>query len=532
MTLYRKFRPDTFSSVKEQTVITDILRSSVKSGKISHAYLFTGNRGIGKTTTARIFAKAINCLHPVDGNPCNKCKVCETFNNGTNVDLIEIDAASNRGIDDIREIKEKVNFSPVMSRYKVYIIDEVHMLTKDAFNAILKTLEEPPEHVVFILATTEIFKVPVTIISRCQRFDFKNASMKQLQVLLTEIGKKEKISIDTEAIHLIAELAEGSFRDSLTILEKLSSMAESITYDSALTMLGIPEQKVITSLLEAMLGGDFVSSLTILQQSIADGIDLYQLNKNILLYLEKQLIASATNTQIIPVNESLYLIKEFLTAEERLKYSVVPQAVMETVLVGVAMHYPQTQSKQKSTEKKQEIVVEKKVVIQKPKETKKELTGVLEPQKEEKSKEEVKSVPATSTVSLEDVKEKWAEVIIKVMPFNHHLSSFLSKANPIGIEGNKLVLEVKYSFHKDRIEDPKSRVALGKIFMEVVGANLTPSCEINSKLNITKLQGAVIKQADAIEKKEQITDNVIENISIASVDSDLLQEAMKIFEME
>ena len=225
-TLYRKYRPNSFELVYGQDTIVRTLKNVVKNNKLSHAYLFTGPRGTGKTSCAKLFAKAINCLNPVNGDACNKCDTCKSFNDNSNPDIIEMDAASNNGVDEIREIKNKVNLVPSMSKYKVYIIDEVHMLSIGAFNALLKTLEEPPEYVIFILATTDPQKLPLTIISRCQRFDFKSISPEKMKLCLENIIKKENIKIDSDAIEEIISNSKGGMRDAIGLLDQASSFSE------------------------------------------------------------------------------------------------------------------------------------------------------------------------------------------------------------------------------------------------------------------------------------------------------------------
>ena len=214
MALYRKFRPTRFSEVKGQDHIVKTLENQMRTGRIGHAYLFCGTRGTGKTTVAKILAKAVNCEHPVDGEPCGECEVCKAIAEGSSMNVIEIDAASNNGVDNIREIKEQVQYSPATGKYKVYIIDEVHMLSIGAFNALLKTLEEPPEYVIFILATTEVHKIPITILSRCQRYDFKRITILDIQKHLQSIAKKEDIQYEDDALYLIAQKADGAFRSS------------------------------------------------------------------------------------------------------------------------------------------------------------------------------------------------------------------------------------------------------------------------------------------------------------------------------
>lgn len=231
--LYRKFRPSEFKDVKGQDVIVRILRNQIKTGRIGHAYLFCGTRGTGKTTAAKIFAKAVNCEHPADGSPCGVCEMCQSISAGTSMNVIEVDAASNNGVDNIRRIREEVAYRPTEGKYKVYIIDEAHMISDSAFNALLKTLEEPPEYVIFILATTEARKIPVTILSRCQRFDFKRISIDTICGRLNELIAQEGLEVEEKAVRYIARAADGAMRDALSLLEQCVTfyLGQELTYD-------------------------------------------------------------------------------------------------------------------------------------------------------------------------------------------------------------------------------------------------------------------------------------------------------------
>ena len=238
--LYRKWRPQVFDDVKGQDHIVKTLTNQIETDHVGHAYLFCGTRGTGKTTAAKIFAKAVNCEHPVNGNPCGECAVCKAIANGSSLNVIEIDAASNNGVDSIRQIRDEVEYRPTEGRYKVYIVDEVHMLTTAAFNALLKTLEEPPEYVMFILATTEVHKIPITILSRCQRYDFKRISVDTISERLNELVLAEKIQIEDTAIRYIAKMADGALRDALSLLDQCMAMkvGELLTYEDVLEALG------------------------------------------------------------------------------------------------------------------------------------------------------------------------------------------------------------------------------------------------------------------------------------------------------
>lgn len=238
--LYRKFRPTDFNDVKGQDHIVTTLKNQIKADRIGHAYLFCGTRGTGKTTIAKVLAKTVNCEHPIDGNPCNDCAMCNAINNQTSMNVIEIDAASNNGVDNIREIVEEVRYSPTEGRFKVYIIDEVHMLSAGAFNALLKTLEEPPSYVIFILATTEAHKIPITILSRCQRYDFKRITIETITDRLKELAEKEQVDAEEKALRYVARMGDGSMRDALSLLDQCIAFyfGEKLTYDKVLEVLG------------------------------------------------------------------------------------------------------------------------------------------------------------------------------------------------------------------------------------------------------------------------------------------------------
>ena len=243
--LYRKWRPKYFKDVVGQSHVTETLKSEIEKNKISHAYLFTGSRGTGKTSSAKIFAKAVNCLNPKGGEPCGKCEICTEFDNDNLIDILEIDAASNNGVENIRSMREEVVFAPAKCKYRVYIVDEVHMLSTGAFNAFLKVLEEPPAHVIFILATTEAHKIPLTILSRCQRFDFYRIKNEDIAKRLEYICKKEKIKIDENSLKLISSAADGAMRDALSILDQCSNVcADNIKEDSVKNLLGFPARTI------------------------------------------------------------------------------------------------------------------------------------------------------------------------------------------------------------------------------------------------------------------------------------------------
>lgn len=293
--LYRRFRPMTFGEIVGQDHITTTLRNQVIADRVGHAYLFTGCRGCGKTSSAKVLARAINCLNPKDGEPCNECEICKSALDGSLTDVVEMDAASNNSVDDIRAIRDEVNFLPTVAKYRVYIIDEVHMLSTGAFNALLKTLEEPPKHVKFILATTEPQKLPATILSRCQRFDFKKIPDKDISSNLEKICKECKIEYTEGAINLIAELSEGAMRDALSILERCAQDGESkIDEDKIKNLVGIPKIEYISGIVQKIIDYDSEGALSVTKQVIDEGKDLNNLLWEMIKYIRDILLYMST----------------------------------------------------------------------------------------------------------------------------------------------------------------------------------------------------------------------------------------------
>lgn len=320
--LYRRFRPKKFSEILGQEHITQTLKNQVKTNRVGHAYLFTGSRGCGKTSSAKVLARAINCLHPIDGEPCNECEICKAALDGSLTDIVEMDAASNNGVDDIRAIRDEVNFLPTIAKYRVYIIDEVHMLSQGAFNALLKTLEEPPAHVKFILATTEPQKLPATILSRCQRFDFKKISVDKIVEDLEKICSECKIGYTEEALNLIAELAEGGMRDAISILERCIQDGDSaITAQKIKELVGIPETKYIIDVINSILTHNETKALEVTQEIILEGKDASNFLWELIKFVRNMMIIKATNEISNIYNEDeVNKMKEMnkLTTEDQL----------------------------------------------------------------------------------------------------------------------------------------------------------------------------------------------------------------------
>lgn len=294
--LYRKFRPDTFEDVKGQDHIVTTLKNQIKAGRIGHAYLFCGTRGTGKTTVAKILAKTVNCEAPIDGSPCNSCPTCLAISAGVSTNVIEIDAASNNGVDNIREIREEVSYRPTQGKYKVYIIDEVHMLSTGAFNALLKTLEEPPEYVIFILATTESNKIPVTILSRCQRYDFKRISIETIAARLKTLTDKEGVETEERALRYVARAADGSMRDALSLLDQCIAfyLGETLTYDRVLEVLGTVDTEVFSQLLRNIIAQNTAAAIRILEDLVMAGKEMTQFVGDFTWYMRNLLLVKSS----------------------------------------------------------------------------------------------------------------------------------------------------------------------------------------------------------------------------------------------
>lgn len=313
--LYRKFRPETFEEVKGQEHICTTLQNQIKSDRIGHAYLFCGTRGTGKTSVAKIFAKAVNCQHPVGQSPCGECSMCKAIASGTSMNVIEIDAASNNGVDNIREIREEVAYPPTEGKYKVYIIDEVHMLSIGAFNALLKTLEEPPAYVIFILATTEAHKIPITILSRCQRYDFKRISLDTIARHLGQLLEKEHIEAEDKALRYIAKSADGSMRDALSLLEQCISyrFGEKLTYEIALEVLGAVDTQVFYQLMQAIQNEQVAEAISTIEEVIIQGRELSQFVTDFTWYLRNLLLIRISDDvqEVLDLSrENLEIMKE------------------------------------------------------------------------------------------------------------------------------------------------------------------------------------------------------------------------------
>ncbi len=353
LALYRKWRPMVFEDVVEQEHVVKTLKNSISAGRIAHAYLFCGTRGTGKTTMAKIFSRAINCENSANGDPCNECEICKGILNGSLLDVIEIDAASNNSVDNVREIRDEVVYSPSKARYKVYIIDEVHMLSSGAFNALLKTLEEPPAHVVFILATTEPHKLPATILSRCQRFDFRRIPVESIVKRIEHIAKSSEVSIENEGLKLIARMSDGALRDAISILDQCISLGNKhLTYDDVLSVVGIVNNSFIADIVDAIKAREVDKVLHLINVLVMDGKNITQFVSDIVLYYRNLLICSTSKNpeEIIEASREMLqkmkeqstgmsnleitsVIKELSALEATMKWSTHARVLLEVALI-------------------------------------------------------------------------------------------------------------------------------------------------------------------------------------------------------
>ncbi len=363
--LYRKFRPDTFADVKGQDHIVTTLKNQIRAGRVGHAYLFTGTRGTGKTSVAKIFARTVNCENPTEEGPCGQCRICRAIAAGASMNVIEIDAASNNGVDNIREIVEEVSYSPAEGKYKVYIIDEVHMLSPGAFNALLKTLEEPPSYVIFILATTEVHKLPITILSRCQRYDFKRITIDTITARMQQLTEAEQVQVEEKALRYIAKAADGSMRDALSLLDQCIAfnLGDGLTYDKVLDVLGAVDTEVFSRLLRSVLNRDVPGCVGLLEEVVVQGRELVQFVTDFTWYLRNlMLVQVADNLEdVIDMSaENLNRLKEeagmvdmdrivryiriFSELSGQIRYSVQKRILVEVALIKLCR--PQMETEQ------------------------------------------------------------------------------------------------------------------------------------------------------------------------------------------
>ncbi len=453
ITLYRKYRPKDFSEIAGEGDIVRTLKNSLDNDRISHAYLFSGPRGVGKTTSARLIAKGVNCLkNGISSTPCNECENCREIDNGNFIDLIEIDAASNRGIDEIRELKDKINYQPSKGRKKIYIIDEVHMLTKEAFNALLKTLEEPPEHVIFILATTEPDKILPTIISRCQRYDFQPLTYGEVKEKLSEICRGENVEIDEGSLGLIYESSGGSMRDAISILERviITYLGEKIDEDKCSKVIGVTSKSLLKEFLDIIKGGRVSEGAVFLDKLWLESLDIEKFFKDFGKYVKNLVLEGKLEAE-----EGLEIIGNIFDSLNKFKSEEDKRLLGYVVLNSLI---------KKIKQEVKEVVVEKQVVY-------KEAPKKIETS-ETASREVLEETPAVN-ISLEDIKNRWTEIVRAAKNEKMTFSAFLMDAVPYKVEENILYIRFNSNlFAKEQMETEYYNTIFQDVVERITGVKL------------------------------------------------------------
>jgi len=540
LVLYRKYRPKNFSEIIGQEKIVKILTSAVQSGRVAHAYLFTGPRGTGKTTIARILAKAINCTARKGGEPCNECANCITLNTGRTFDVVEIDAASNTGVDNIRELKESIGFSPSHLKYKVFIIDEVHMLSKGAFNALLKVLEEPPEHAIFILATTEIHKIPPTIISRVQRFDFRKFRLDEMIARLKEIIRQEKVKVEKGVLEVIALSADGGMRDAESMLGQIITLetpGEEIKLEEVKMVLGLTDTESVLKFVEFLSKNQFKEAVIFLNEITFEGQDLEQfagslidvLRKITILKtnkdLKKYVISDSTEEQaekmlkladVFSEQELLWIFKKVITAKNEIKSAVLPQIPLEISLIEYDFFKNNRDAADKKTagavdakkDFKVEIMSKKKLndsVVEAKSDKTVSPKKAADGQKAEK-KQKGEDLEAASEdlagLGVEEVKSSWNQILRTAKNYNHSISAFLKLSMPRELKKDTLIIATPYKFHAEKLSDSSNRKIIEKVLKEVL--------KTSKNIKVMVVQDESVKVIKAPEVKTKTGDDKVD----------------------
>lgn len=487
MSYYHTYRPQKFADLVGQDHIRQVLQAGMASGRLAHAYLFSGTRGVGKTTTARLLAKAINCTNLIENEPCNACSLCQAIVDGNCLDIIEIDAASNRGIEEIRQLQDQARFKPQQAKKKIFIIDEAHMLTKEAFNALLKTLEEPPEYLMFILATTEPHKLPPTILSRCQRFEFRSPSQAVLSIYLQRIVKSEKLKAEESALVRLAQLSEGSFRDSATLLEQLATSGEPISNQLIETLLGLPAYELVDRYLRH-LDGEFDQLLLHDLQSYFDrGGSPTAFVDSVFLQLESNLKKALMPQQLAAVVGTLIRIKYQLRFAPSGQLPILAALYPASANFAVAVP-PEASAPIASTRTLVPVLVEPANPSPIPKEP-----------KSDKISDSAEALPSLATITVEvaqqippaklpdtQLSEYWHKVIGKLLEEGQSsLVAVLRTAQPLSWNAPRLSLAVQFQFHVDQLGRQKNRAILETTLSQILGEQVIVEMEVRPADDLT-----------------------------------------------
>ncbi|MFA5060666.1 MAG: DNA polymerase III subunit gamma/tau [Candidatus Omnitrophota bacterium] len=523
--LARKYRPQTFDEVIGQSHITDLLQKSIQSKRLAHAYLFCGPRGIGKTSCARILAKSLNCKNGPTLTPCGECPACKEITNSNSFDVIEIDGASNRGIDEIRTLRENVKFAPSYGRYKIYIVDEVHMLTTEAFNALLKTLEEPPEHAKFILATTAANKVPATIISRCQRFDFRRVSVETIQKALRAICSKEKIKIKDDALFMVSKAASGSLRDALSILDQLSALiAQEIETADVYSMLGIIETELLFELVESLAKKNCAQALDVFDKISQEGKDIKQLNRDLIEHFRNLMVIKIGGKALgklvdypVAIKEMIltqaqkFLLKEILAAIDVFVEAQEFARRTDSLTIPLEVAFARLTYTTEPGALPEKLVQEKQSVAEKPDAKLARPRNVLANQKgyvdfsaddiEETGKDLPVSVAAPEqeklVLSLDLIRRNWDAITHAISREKMSVATFLQEGSPSLLKGEKLTISFSPEavFHKESLEQKDNLRLIEKIFSEKLGTMVNINLKVDEHHQPHQNQEPFVKAA-------------------------------------
>lgn len=532
--LYREWRPKTFHEIIGQEHITRTLKNQIEQGRISHAYLFCGTRGTGKTTTAKVFSKAVNCMHPEDGEPCGKCQACTGIDNGSLLDVIEMDAASNRRVENIRDLVDSVKLPPYKARYKVYIVDEVHMLTTEAFNTLLKTLEEPPAYAIFILATTEFAKVPATIVSRCQRFDFKRITLSDIVKRLRTISDEGGINVENKTLELIGRNSDGALRDGLSIFDQCISLGgKDVRYEDVLSMLGITTDEYLIKLSKAVADSDSAGCIYLIDELILNGKDINQFIKDLTLHFRNLLISRVADNagDILNISEEMFeefkaQSKKFSTesilrninilsaAESDAKWVSQPRIILEMAVLRMCKRELDTDIDAliDRIARLEQIIASGKMIqdkgdnsVKAPLEdgAKKKARKVHAGKEQSKEADtDIHESPETSSnISLQDISRKWKDILKSISSGGHkRIYAFMLEGKPVGVLGSVLTVsfEKNYEFHKNGLEDPDNRRIAEEYISSACGSSMKLKCIIQDEVAVDSQEEDMLEKAISI----------------------------------
>lgn len=525
--IYRKFRPTNFTDVIGQEHITTILKNQIKNNNIAHAYLFSGTRGTGKTSTARIFARGINCLS--EDIPCNTCEICRGILEESVMDIVEIDAASNNSVEDIRELRENSKYPPSNCKYKVYIIDEVHMLSKGAFNALLKVLEEPPKHLVFILATTEPDRLPATILSRCQRYDFKRVSVDNIVKNMRSISEKIPIEVDDNALELIARNSDGAMRDALSILDQcLSFSQDKISYDYVVSILGIVNNDLMFHIVDDIISGQISELLNKLESIVQDGIDIKQFIKDLILHFRNLMVAKISQdvensidgteefierlrvqSKTIELEKIITYLNILSETENKCKWISQPRIILEVDLIKM-IKLPSNTSIDALIERIDKLesqIKSGRIEVQAPKRPSSRDDNInKESRKEGKSVEKIetsldKISVENENVNFETVKSEWSNILNVIKKKKIALHALITEGKPMSFKNSILTISFGegFEFHRDALDKPLNKESIENIIASTLNTKIQLKLEMETKPQVDLEQERLDLVKDVID---------------------------------